>query len=497
MDIEQLHKDIYAAQQSDQHCKDIITNITNPESSESSDPEPRWSLDDQQLLCYDNQIWIPDTNDLQLRILLNKHNHLLSGHYGQSKTMELVRRDYTWPHVQTFVKDYCKSCTTCARSKTLRHKPYGNLRQLPIPAKPWNSISIDFIEHLPLSSGYMSILVVVDRLTKQVIFILTHDTITSQELAQLFVIHVFSMHGIPSHVTSNRSVEFVSHFFRSLGKAWNMKLHFTLGYHFEGDGQTESTNQTLEQYLRIYCNYQQDSWYELLTLAEFAYNNALSATTGISPFFANKGYHPNITVPPKRDLTSAPAKEFAVDHDDLHRELREQIAEAPKHYQGPADSRRTSALNFGVGQQVFVKATYFRMTRPLKKLSEKNLGPFEIIAQVGPASFTLQLPKHMKAVHPVFHVSQLELSTLNTIPNQIQPPPPPVEVDDDIEYEIPEILDSKLDHHWKCKLLYLVRWAGYEGTDQEIDWLVATQFTQTSELISNFNNAKPLKTASL
>ena len=151
MDIEQLHKDIYTAQQSDQHCKDIIINITNPESPESPespDPEPRWSLDDQQLLCYDNRIWIPDTDDLQLRILLNKHDHLLSGHYGQNKTMELVRRDYTWPRVQTFVKDYCKSCTTCARSKTPRHKPYGNLWQLPIPKKPWNSISIDFIEHI-------------------------------------------------------------------------------------------------------------------------------------------------------------------------------------------------------------------------------------------------------------------------------------------------------------------------------------------------------------
>src|ERR1700723_632645 len=235
-------------------------NLTNPESSESSessDPKPRWSLDDQQLLCYDNRIWIPDTDDLRLRILLNKHDHLLSGHYGQSKTMELVRRDYTWPRVQTFVKDYCKSCTTCASIKTPRHKPYGNLRQLPIPEKPWNSISIDFIEHLPSSSGYTSILVVVDRLTKQAIFIPTHDTITSQELAQLFVIHVFSKHGIPSHVTSDRGVEFVSHFFQSLGKALNMKLHFTSGYHPEGDGQTAHTNQTLEQYLRIYCNYQQ------------------------------------------------------------------------------------------------------------------------------------------------------------------------------------------------------------------------------------------------
>src|ERR1700720_1876536 len=103
----------------------------------------------------------------------------------------------------------------------------------------------------------------------------------------------------------------------------------------------------------------------------------------------------------------------------------------------------------------------------------------------------------MKAVHPVFHVSQLELLTPITIPNRIQPPPPPVEVDDDIEYEIAEILDSKLDQRRKCKLLYLVQWAGYEGTDQEIDWLVTTKLTHASELVANFHSANPSKPSSL
>jgi IS30 family transposase len=164
---------------------------------------------------------------------------------------------------------------------------------------------MDFIEQLPASSGFTAILVVVCRLTKQSIFIPTYDTITSADLAHLFVLHIFSKHGVPSHVTLDRGSEFISHFFRSLGKAFDMKLHFTSGYHPEGDGQTEHVNQTLEQYLRVYCNYQQDNWSELLPLAEFAYNNAPSATTGISPFFANKGYHPNLTVHPKRDLTSS------------------------------------------------------------------------------------------------------------------------------------------------------------------------------------------------
>src|SRR6202050_2704317 len=187
------------------------------------------------------------------------------------------------------------------------------------------------------------------------------------QLAQLFILHVFSKHGVPSHIKSDCGTEFISHPFRSLGKALNMKLHFTSGYHPEGDRQTEHTNQTLEQYLHIYCNYQQDNWSELLTLAEFAYNNALSATTGISPFFTNKGYHPNITVHPKCDLSSARARDFVVNFDDLHQELRFQIAEAQKCYQGPADARRTPAPDFKVGATVFVKAAHFRTTLPSKK----------------------------------------------------------------------------------------------------------------------------------
>ena len=92
-----------------------------------------------------------------------------------------------------------------------------------------------------------------------------------------------------------------------------MNLHFTSGYHPEGDGQTEQVNHTLEQYLRCYCNYQQDNWSTLLPIVEFVYNNMLNETTGTSPFFANKGYHPTIEVHPERDMASSCAWEFAVD----------------------------------------------------------------------------------------------------------------------------------------------------------------------------------------
>ena len=231
---------------------------------------------------------------------------------------------------------------------------------------------MDFIEQLPKSSGYTGILVVVDHLTKQVIFIPTHDTITSANLAKLFILHVFSKHGVPSQITSDHRSKFISHFFRSLGKALDMRLHFTLGYHPEGDGQTERTNQTLEQYLRVYSNYQQDNWSDLLPLAEFAYNNAPSATTRISPFYANKGYHPNVSIHPERELASRKAQEFTIDLDELHTTLKEQIRTAQSCYQTSADACCAPALSFLTSSHAFVKAQFFCTTQPSKKLVEST-----------------------------------------------------------------------------------------------------------------------------
>jgi len=87
-------------------------------------------------------------------------------------------------------------------------------------------------------------------------------------------------------------------------------------------------NQTLKQYFYVYCNYQQDNWSELLPLAEFAYNNALSTTTSVSSFFANKGYHPNITVHPKYNIASSQAHDFAIDLDELQSILKAEISTA-------------------------------------------------------------------------------------------------------------------------------------------------------------------------
>ena len=140
---------------------------------------------------------------------------------------------------------------------------------------------------------------------------------------------------------------------------------------------------------------------------KFAYNNALSATTGVSPFFTNKRYHPNITVHPERDIASFWAQDFTVDLDELQSTLKAEISMAQQHYQKSADAWCSPTPDFKVGDKVFVKAQFFQTTWPSKKLSKKYLRLYKIIVQPGTLSFTLHLPESMCSVHPVFHVSML------------------------------------------------------------------------------------------
>ena len=138
---------------------------------------------------------------------------------------------------------------------------------------------MDFIRKLLLFSKFDTILVIVDQLAKQVIFIFTHNTIISTDLAYLFVLYMFSKHSISFYVTSNRDLEFVSKFFYSLSTTLDVQFHFTLGYHSEGNRQIEHIKQTLQQYLHVYCNYQQNNQFKLLLLVELSYNNTSSTMT--------------------------------------------------------------------------------------------------------------------------------------------------------------------------------------------------------------------------
>ena len=163
--------------------------------------------------------WIGPWHSLQFEILHSNHDHKLRGHPGIRKTTQLINRLFFWPGLQCDIMAYVCGCHTCTRAKLVWHKPYGLLKPLPISEQPWSSISMDHIEALPLSATFDLILVVVCQLTKQAIFIPTNTTDTTWELAQHFTLHVFSKHGLPTDIVSDRGRLFVSKFWSSLCQA--------------------------------------------------------------------------------------------------------------------------------------------------------------------------------------------------------------------------------------------------------------------------------------
>jgi len=155
---------------------------------------------------------------------------------------------------------------------------------------------MDFIEGLPLSNGHDMILVVVCHLTKIALFIPTFQDIYAEDLACIFLSQVFAKHSTLTDIISDQGKHFISQIWRSLCQLLGIKANLLTAYHPNTDSQTECINQILEQYLQVYINYQQDDWVNLLPLAEFAYNNTSHSANMVTPFFANKGFHPKLKV---------------------------------------------------------------------------------------------------------------------------------------------------------------------------------------------------------
>ncbi|KAF8684225.1 Chromo (CHRromatin Organization MOdifier) domain [Rhizoctonia solani] len=180
------------------------------------------------------------------------------------------------------VNCYVESCEICQRSKGHAHN-YA-LNPLSVPAGPWEDISYDFIVKLPKCKEYDSILVVVDRFSKMMHLVPCKETATAEDVAQMFLEHVWKLHGTPKRTVSDRGTTFNSKFLKALYKSLQITPSFSTAYHPQSDGQTEIKNQWLEAYLRPFVNHRQSDWVDWLPLAEFAHNNARSGATGKLPF---------------------------------------------------------------------------------------------------------------------------------------------------------------------------------------------------------------------
>jgi len=430
------------------------------------------------LLYRRNLLWVP--KGLVQQVIKSEHDTKVAGHMGQDKTIELIRRNFWWPKMNERIIDFVRSCAECQQNKAARHSPYGLSSPLELPYAPWQSIAMDFITELPISDECDQLWVVIDRFTKMAHFLaLRREGKTAAGLAVIFAREVWKHHGLPTDIVSDRDSRFTSETWKEFLQLLGIRPRMSTAFHPQTDGQTERLNQTIEAYLRAFVGNEQDDWVCLLPMAKFAYNNSTTTGNGMSPFYANYGFHPVAMDPASTEPLNPASQVYAHWMRMVHDKAREKLEEAQERMRRYTDPARKEPPAYQVGDLVMFSSRNIKTRHPSRKLDHKNHGPFQVEKIVPPLAVRLTLLRKWK-IHNVFHVSLLE--PYRTSEHRAPPDPSKVlreadNIEQSEEYDVDEVMSSVERGRGNNKrILYLVKWLDYP---ERKDW--------TEEPFDNFS----------
>jgi len=178
-----------------------------------TDKAKDFSFGADDILRFQKRICIPEDQELKQIILSEGHKSKLSLHPAMTKMYQDLKKSYWWPGMKGDVAKFVAACLTCQKLKVEHQRPGGMLTQLDIPVWKWDSISMDFVTHLPRTlRKHDSVWVIVDRLTKTAHFLPIDLRISMQKLAQIYISEIVRLHGVPSSIVSDRDPRFTSRF---------------------------------------------------------------------------------------------------------------------------------------------------------------------------------------------------------------------------------------------------------------------------------------------
>lgn len=354
-------------------------------------------------------------------ILEQTHNTPSAGHRGSMKTFDLLSRTFHWPNSRTDVLRFCTLCRSCQAIKVNHCPPQGQMMALQVPNKPWSRIGVNFIVKLPLAQGFDSVTVFVDHFSKKAHFIPVNETWKADKLAEAFIFNVFKLHRLPDAISSDRGSTFMSQFWTSVLHQLQIRPSPSTAFHPQTNGQVETINALLEDYLRHFVSLEQDDWSKWLPLAEFSYNNTPSSSTKFSWFFAVHSFHPcfNSLVA----SSSIPAADDFISHiqniqSDLIKNLTKIKESQPCFY---IKGRSVDAI-YQPGDYLWLSRRHIKTRRPNSKLDVRRLGPFVVKQMVCKNAVKLSLPPSYSRLHPLFNVSFLMPYLCSEVTASVPPP---------------------------------------------------------------------------
>ena len=336
---------------------------------------------------------------------------------------------------------------------------------------------MDFIVKLPLSKSYDTILTITDTFSKASIFIPCNESINAENTAKLYTTYVLPHYGLPTCIISDQDPRFTSTFSRELCRTLGIMQNISTAYHPQTDGQSECTNQRLEQYLRIFINYYQQNWASLLPLAQYILNAWPNTTTKKAPFELIMGHIPQI------HQSARPFKPPTVEA--RMQQMKQACQEAKEALKKAADLEVLTRFEpYQQGDKVWLKGCNLTTTHPMAKLAPRHYGPFPITWVISRTSYQLKLPPQWK-IHNVFQPTLLtpyKETALNGSRNQ---EPTPELINGQPKWEVDQILRVR---RYQRQVQYLIRWKGF--SEAHDSWEPADHI-HVDELIQEFYKRYP------
>jgi hypothetical protein len=331
------------------------------------------------VIKWESRIVVPEDKELQTLLINEFHDPKYAGHFGMSRTWVAVGRMFWWKSLVGDVAKFVSTCVACQRNKARCHKPYGLLHPLPVPEKPWRTVTFDFIVKLPKTSrGNDSICVFVDKLTKLIHFVAYKEEVSAKKSAELYVDHVFRLHGLSCEFITDRDPRFTSAFWQEITVLLGTRSVMSSSFHPQTDGQTESVNQTLKTYLQFFVSVGLNDWNTLLSRAEFAQNAAINETIRTAPFKLTYGYHPRTPVGEVVKVVNPSSAAFIERLQSSLSFARKCLIAAQQRQKALADKNRVEKT-LKVGDKVLLSTKYLNLkhSKNSHKLLPEWIGPFE------------------------------------------------------------------------------------------------------------------------
>jgi len=297
--------------------------------------------------------------------------------------------------------------------KMSNEKPVGLLHSLPIPRRPWNSITIDLMGLFPEQGEHDYLWVVLCHMTSLVHLVPVTMTVQASQSAWLFMKEIVCLHGLPETIVSDQDTKFTSQFWRETHRLLRVKLLMSTAFHPQTDGVSECSIRTIVQILRSMISPDQKDWVEKVPMVEFTINSSMSGSTGFAPFELTYRYMPRMAQLEHRSAPKmAPGIQGFVHQaqDNLVMAL-DAIIESCVIQMHHANKKRKDSPTLDVGELVYLSTKNLTLPKgQAQKLLPKYIGPMRVItSNLTMDNYTIELLRQLKdrRIHPTFHVNLL------------------------------------------------------------------------------------------